>query len=203
MFQSEARSTTALKTAHTKELEIGYLRKEIEFSNKQEIDFKAAIEEIKVELEDLEGRLEPSILELSVRRKAAAGAAEELEVAKQRLTSEDTQTVRLPRAVEQLENDVDSARDEAFSAATKITAFHHAVDQIRSGQERLSGEMSALDTEATDLNISLQATGKLDLEVANKLEHASRLLAETSDVRADRESRLVNMRTSAGNLRDD
>ena len=203
MFQSETRSTTALKTAHTNELEIGYLRKEIEFANKQGIDFKVAIEETKVELEDLEARLEPSILELSVRRQAAAGVAEELEVAKQRLTAEGTQTVRLQRAVEQLENDVDSARDEAFSAATKITALRHAVDQARTGQERLSGEMSALDTETTDVNISLQATEKLDLEVTNKLEYASKLLAETRGVRTDRESELVNMRASAGNFRDD
>ena len=203
LFQSESRSTTALKTAHTKELEIGHLRKEIEFSNKQEIDLRAAVEEIKIELEDLEARLEPSILELSVRRKAVAGVSEELEVAKQRLTAEDTQTVRLQRAVEQLENDVDSARDEAFSAATKITALHHAVDQTRSGQERLSGEMSALDAETTDVNIGLQATEKLNLEVANKLEYALKLLAETRDVYANRESKLLNMRTSAGNLRDD
>ncbi len=203
LSQTESRSVAARETAHTKELEIGRLRQQIDFGRHQAVELEKAAAEIGVELQDLESRREPSLRELMGRRQAAAGVAEELEAATLKLTAEDTRTGTSQREAEQLERDVESARDGAFAAATAATALRHAVEQTRASRERLSGERSKLDAEASDLELELDAAARSDSEATAALQRAQDSLAETRAARAARESELASARVAAGRSRDE
>ena len=211
LMEADGQATAAREAAHASELEIGRLQQQIAFDRQQIDQLTHAASEIETEVRALDARQEPARLELDARREAARRAGTERDAAAATLAAEEAAYVAAQRQIEGLEADVEGARSEVFAAVNAATALRHAMEHAVAARARMAEQIAALEVEDHDLGVEASRAAAERAAAADALArarsamealHVDRAARESELVgaRADRETRLLDLRTREHDL---
>ena len=211
LMEADGQATAAREAAHASELEIGRLQQQIAFDRQQIEQLTHAASEIETEVRALDARQEPARLELEARREAARRAGTERDAAAATLAAEEAAYVAAQRQIEGLEADVEGARSEVFAAVNAATALRHAMEHAVAARARMAEQIAALEVEDHDLGVEASRAAAERAAAADALArarsamealHVDRAARESELVgaRADRETRLLDLRTREHDL---
>jgi chromosome segregation protein len=211
LMEADGQATAAREAAHASELEIGRLQQQIAFDRQQVEQLTHAASEIEAEVHALDARQEPARLELEARREAARRAGTERDAAAATLAAEEAAYLAAHRQIEGLEADVEGARSEVFAAVNAATALRHAMEHAVAARARMAEQIAALEVEDHDLGVEAARAAAERAAAADALDrarsamdalHVDRAARESELVgaRADRETRLLDLRTREHDL---
>ncbi|MBI4478226.1 MAG: chromosome segregation protein SMC [Acidobacteria bacterium] len=192
--EAEAEATGARDAAHARELEMERRASQIEFNTQQIGELERQAQQFGSEVEHLTARQEPVRTALDDARDSAHHAREERDAAARLSASEiDAHRAAIQR-LEDLEADVEAARNEVFSAINAATALRHAVENADAASDRVAEQLGKLDAETQDLVREASAAEAVRSEAAGRLAAAREVLAALHSARVDRETELATTR---------
>jgi chromosome segregation protein len=194
LAEAESALTAAREAAHARELEIDRCQNQISLNQQQRDGLVARSAEIAVERQDLEARREPARIALTAARAAAERAGRERDLAASTLAAETEAHAAAHRQLTDLEREVDTARNDVFSAMSAAAALRHAVDTAGIARERVLDELARLEAEAEDLRVEQDRVAAAQATARDALRRAQEALETTRMARRARESELASAR---------
>ena len=192
--EAESGASAARERAHAREMDIDRRENQIALNRQQIEAIEARAVERDQEIRDLESRREPLSLAMAEARAGAERAASERVAAEAALRS-DTEAYDQARArLDGLEADVETGRQDVFTAINAATALGHAIEHATQARARVLDALSRLQVEASDLAVELEHVQADRAAAAASLRRAHDDLEETGRARAARESELASAR---------
>ncbi|MCU0256500.1 MAG: AAA family ATPase, partial [Vicinamibacterales bacterium] len=200
---AEAKATAAREAAHGRQLEAERRQQQLAFDRQQVETLAGTIESLVVELAALESRRAPAQAELDQRRAAAAEAETFRQQAAERLAAQQEALTDAQRRVQSAEHSVEDARRQVAANATTLATLHNVIERAREAADRLAGEMTRLDAEASDLRIEVERVTAEREQFAETLRGAHLAVEQARTARAAREASLAGARVEREQRRAD
>jgi chromosome segregation protein len=193
--EADAGLTAARARAHAGEIDIDRRENQIALNRQQVEALEARAGELAEEVATLEARREPLCVELAEARAASERATADRAIAEAALRT-DAQAYDLARAgLDDLDADVEAARQDVFTAINAATALQHAIDHAAQARQHVLETLGRVQAEAADLAVELENVQQARAAAAASLERAHEDLDATRRARAARESEVASLRT--------
>jgi chromosome segregation protein len=194
LTEADTRANVLRADAHNRELENERRQQQITFDGQQVETLALSVRDIGIELQHLDARRAPGLMELEARREAAGRADDERDQAAQALASEEQSHNDAQRDISGLEREVETARSAVFAKLNAETTLKHAIERAEEARNRIADDLARLDVEAADLRIEIDRLA-LDRErAAEDLRAAQESLEATHAARATSEAELGTAR---------
>ena len=194
LSETDQRATEVRDAAHSHELEVGRHQQQVEFDTQKVETLAEALRDGNEQLSALEARRGPLRDELTKQSEARDRCNAELDVAADRLRTDETEWNDAQRVIEGLEANVESLRDEVFASIQSASTLRHVIDNATAERGRIAGELEKLRSEGSDIAQQLDeiATNRSSADASAGLVSAA--LKETRLGRSDRDAELASAR---------
>ncbi len=192
LTERESQAAATRDAAHTRELEVGRLKQQIEFDGQRATVLATTCANLKTELETLETSRDLVRLELDKQLMVARERDKTKDQVTQVIAKEEAKYDEARRVIDERERDVETIRSEVFSIASACTTLRHTMDNAAGEGNRLAGDLAKLEVEASDLRIEAEGV-TLDQELTQGvLQRAQETLETTRLAAVTRETELVS-----------
>ncbi len=149
--ESDGRATAVREEAHAAEIDLNRRQQQMEFNRQHAQNLAHRATEVENEALDLEARREPARVAIESRRAAGVEAVQARDEAAAVL-SEATAALRLAQQrIEQVEADLDDARQAGFRVMNSATTVRHVMSHADTQRRQVTDRLARFDLESSDL----------------------------------------------------
>jgi len=201
--RAEHVALSAREAAHACQLDLERTQQQVEFDRRQSEALDRTLAEVAADLAALDARREPARAEIAERQAAATAAARDRDEAAAVLAAAERAAAEALGNTASLEAELEHARGGVMAALATANTLRNVIERSTEGRDRIAGELSRLDAEASDLRVEHDHRSQQLARARDALTSARRTVERTREGRAGDEAALALARASReARLRD-